>query len=32
VLAGFVRGDDAVAYTFPERLALDLPSSAPHGH
>lgn len=33
VLAGFVRGDDAVAYTFPERLALAVPSAdSSHGH
>lgn len=32
-LAGFVRGDDAVAYTFPERLALAVPSAdSSHGH
>jgi FdhD protein len=32
-LAGFVRGDDAVAYTFPERFVLDVPpTTAEHGH
>jgi FdhD protein len=32
-LAGFVRGDDAVAYAFAERFVLDLPSTcADHGH
>lgn len=32
-LAGFVRGEDAVAYTFPERVMLDArSSSADHGH
>ena len=34
-LAGFVRGDDFVAYTFPERLGLDANPSedeSDHGH
>jgi len=32
-LAGFVRGGDAVAYTFPERFTLDSPTPTPdHGH
>jgi FdhD protein len=32
-LAGFVRGDDAVAYTYPERFAPDVHSTAAdHGH
>ncbi len=32
-LAGFVRGDDAVAYTYPERFAPDVHSTAEaHGH
>ena len=34
-LAGFVRGDDFVAYTFPERLGLDATPSeddSDHGH
>jgi hypothetical protein len=33
-LAGFVRGDDLVAYTFPARLGLPIgtPTAALHGH
>jgi FdhD protein len=32
-LAGFVRGGDAVAYTFPERFTLDAPTPVTdHGH
>jgi FdhD protein len=31
-LAGFVRGDDFVAYTFPQRFGLNTAESDPHGH